>query len=127
MANRTVPYPSFNYVVLINGPGDLEGLFGGFSEVSGLGYDREIDVTLKRGVVNAPALWDWISSGGIPTKRDVVITLRDEANNPVTSWKLTNAAPTKCTGPTLLGKGGGDVAIEELVLAAEAIEIAPGS
>jgi len=33
----------------------------------------------------------------------------------------------KYTGPTLAGKGGGEVAMEELVLAAEAFEIDPAS
>jgi len=31
--------------------------------------------------------------------------------------------PTKYTGPTLAGKGGGDVAMEEVVFSAEAFEI----
>jgi phage tail-like protein len=56
-----------------------------------------------------------------------VITLRDEAANPVQSWKLRNVVPMKYTGPTLAGKGGGEVAMEELVLSAEGFEIAPAS
>jgi phage tail-like protein len=49
----------------------------------------------------------------------VVITLRDEAGSPVQSWKLRGVVPMKYTGPTLAAKGGGDVAMEELVLSAE--------
>ncbi len=56
---------------------------------------------------------------------DVVITLRDEASKPVQKWTLRNAVPMKYTGPTLAGKGGGEVAMEELVLSAEGFEIAP--
>jgi phage tail-like protein len=88
------------------------------------------DVTLKRGVVDSSDLWDWIrqtQTTGILAQRDVVITLRDEAANPVQSWKLRNVVPMKYTGPTLAGKGGGEVAMEELVLSAEGFEIAPAS
>ena len=38
-------------------------------------------------------------------------------------WKLIGARPMKYTGPSLNGKGT-DLAIEELVLAAERIEMA---
>jgi len=31
--------------------------------------------------------------------------------------------PMKYTGPTFAGKGGGDVAMEEIVLSAEALEL----
>ena len=38
-------------------------------------------------------------------------------------WKLRSVVPMKYTGPTLAGKGGGEVAMEELVLSAEGYEI----
>jgi hypothetical protein len=38
-------------------------------------------------------------------------------------YKLFNVVPKAYTGPTLNGKGSGDLAIEELVLAAEGFEI----
>ncbi len=88
------------------------------------------DVTLKRGVVDSSDLWDWITdtrTNGVDAQRDVVITLRDEAGNSVQQWKLRNVVPMKYTGPTLAGKGGGEVAMEELVLAAEGYEIAAAS
>jgi phage tail-like protein len=88
------------------------------------------DVTLKRGVVDSSDLWAWIvdtRANGVEAQRDVVITLRDEAGKPVQSWKLRNVVPMKYTGPTLAGKGGGDVAMEELVLSAEGYEIMPAS
>jgi phage tail-like protein len=150
---RTAPYPAYNYLVNLSGPRDPEKLLGGFSDVSGLTTETHIseyrdgneaeshvrkvpgshkvgDVTLKRGVVDSSDLWDWISqtqTTGILAQRDVVITLRDEANNSVQSWKLRNVVPMKYSGPTLAGKGGGEVAMEELVLAAEGFEIAPAS
>jgi phage tail-like protein len=153
MATRTAPYPSYNYIVNLNGPRDPEKLLGGFSDVSGLTTEIHIseyrdgneaeshvrkvpgshkvgDVTLKRGVVDSSDLWAWIKqteTTGILAQRDVIITLRDEAANPVQSWKLRNVVPMKYTGPTLAGKGGGEVAMEELVLAAEGFEIDPAS
>jgi phage tail-like protein len=153
MANRTAPLPAYNYIVDLNGPRDPNKLLGGFSDVSGLETDIHIseyrdgnetdphvrkipgshkvgDVTLKRGVVDSSDLWDWITdarTNGVAAQRDVVITLRDEAANPVQQWKLRNVIPMKYTGPTLAGKGGGDVAMEELVLSAEGYEIAPAS
>ena len=153
MANRTAPYPSYNYIVNLNGPRDPEKLLGGFSDVTGLSTEIHIseyrdgneaqahvrkipgshktgDVTLKRGVVDSSDLWDWVNqtqTTGILAQRDVVITLRDEANTPVQSWKLRSVVPMKYTGPTLSGKGGGEVAVEELVLCAEGFEIAPAS
>ncbi|TLD46826.1 MAG: hypothetical protein FAZ92_00885 [Accumulibacter sp.] len=39
------------------------------------------------------------------------------------TWLLRGCIPMKYTGPTLAGKGGGDVALEEVVLAAEGFEI----
>ena len=53
----------------------------------------------------------------------MTITLHDEAQTKVQSWILANVIPMKYTGPTLAAKGGGDVAMEELVLAAEGMVI----
>jgi phage tail-like protein len=145
MAERTHPYGAFNFLVNIDG-GET---FGGFSDVSGLGTDITIaeyrngnekenhvrkvpgvhkvgDVTLKRGVIDSKSLWDWIKetrTTGVGAQKNVVITLLDEAQSAVQSWKLRGVVPMKYTGPTLAAKGGGDVAMEELVLSAEGIEI----
>lgn len=147
MSERTVPYGAFNYLVNLNDR-DATSVLGGFSEVSGLGTeiqmaeyrngnDREnhvrkvpglhtvSDVTCKRGIVNSQDLWDWINDtrvSGYAAKREVVVTLLDEAGTPVQVWKLRGVSPSKWTGPTLSAKGGGDVAMEELVLSAEALE-----
>jgi phage tail-like protein len=148
MADRTTPYGAFNFLVNLNGPIGEDQPLGGFSDVSGLGTEITIaeyrngnerpnhvrkvpgihkvsDVTLKRGIVNSRDLWDWITqtrNEGIAGKRTVVITLRDEAGNPVQKWTLGNVVPMKYTGPTLAAKGGGDVAMEELVLSSESLE-----
>lgn len=145
MANRTTPFGAFNYIVNFDG-GEA---FGGFSDVSGLGTEVTIaeyrngnekenhvrkaagihkvsDVTAKRGIVNSKSLFDWIQATrtqGPAAQKTVSITLLDEAQKPVQSWVLRGVVPMKYTGPTLAGKGGGDVAMEEIVLSAEALEI----
>jgi phage tail-like protein len=85
------------------------------------------DITLKRGVIgDLTTLYEWINQvrGGSQTAlRTVTIELQSEDHtSTVQSWKLTNARPTKYTGPSLSGKGT-DVAIEELVLASERIDL----
>lgn len=145
MANRTTPYGAFNYLVNFDG-GEV---FGGFSDVSGIGTEVTVaeyrngndkenhvrkvagihkvsDVTLKRGILNSKTLFDWISqtrTQGPAAQRNVTITLLDEAHTPVQTWVLRGVIPMKYTGPTLAGKGGGDVAMEEVALSAEALEI----
>jgi len=145
MAERTHPYGAFNFLVNIDG-GEM---LGGFSDVSGLGTEITIaeyrngnerenhvrkvpgihkvsDITLKRGVIDSKSLWDWITqtrTEGVAAQKNVVVTLLDEARNAVQNWKLRGVVPMKYSGPTLAAKGGGDVAMEELVLSAEAIEL----
>ncbi|MGB8908505.1 MAG: phage tail protein [Candidatus Cybelea sp.] len=153
MADRTAPYPAYNYLVDLKGPRDPSALLGGFSEVSGLTSEIHVSdyrdgnevnarprkcpgsytagpITLKRGLVDSSDLWDWITqtrTTGVDAARDVTITLRDESGTSVQIFKATNAYPSKYTGPTLAGKGGGDVAVEELQLTIEDLEISPAS
>jgi len=153
MPDRTTPYGAFNFLVNLNGPIGEDQPLGGFSDVSGLTAEIKIaeyrngndkpnhvrkvpgshtfgDVTLKRGIVNSMDLWEWITqthTEGVGAKRTVVITLQDEAGQPVQKWTLGGVVPMKYTGPTLAAKGGGDVAMEELVLSSESMDIAPAS
>ena len=146
MATRTTPYGAFNFTVSFDG----SELFGGFSDVSGIGNEIAIaeyrfgndvenhvrkvagvtkcdDVTLKRGILDSKTLFDWLDAArtqGPAAQKTVKITLQDEAQNPVQSWLLRGVVPMKYTGPTLAAKGGGDVAMEEIVLSAEKMELA---
>lgn len=144
---RDTPYGAFNFIVELNDGTPSDGPLGGFSDVSGIGTeitlmeyrqgnDREnrvrkipglhkaTDVTLKRGMMGVTNFWSWVTQTRTnpKTQRNIVITLNDEQGNPVARWKLLNARPMKWTGPTLAGKGGSDVAMEELVLSAEGFE-----
>jgi len=141
---RQTPYGAFNFLVEIDGQE-----FGGFSDVSGLSSDITVaeyrngndrvnhvrkvpgmhkvsDVTLKRGIVNSTDLWAWVSqtrTASVGAQRAVTVTLLDEARNAVQRWLLRGVIPMKYSGPSLAAKGGGDVAMEELVLSAEDFEI----
>jgi phage tail-like protein len=148
MATRNDPYSAFNFLVKLGDipPAETE-IFGGFSDVSGLGNEvkfaeyrngndmanhvRKVanvnttdDVTLKRGLVGDLRLFTWIKETreGTGLPQTVTITLLDEARTPVCSWVLKNARPKKLVGSTLAAKGGGEVAMEELHLVAEQID-----
>ena len=143
MTARALPYGAFNFLVDLG-----DGAAGGFSDVSGLSTDMTVaeyrtgnervnhvhkvpglhktgDVTLKRGIISSGDLWAWVTevrTSGPAAKRDVLITLLSEEGEGVQAWRLLHAMPLKYTGPTLNAKGGGDVAMEELVLSCELIE-----
>lgn len=145
MANRSTPYGAFNYLVQFDG-GES---FGGFSDVSGIGTEVTVaeyrngndkenhvrkvagihkvsDVTCKRGIINSKTLWEWVKEtrvAGPSAQKNVTITLLDEAQSAVQTWVLRGVIPMKYTGPTLAAKGGGDVAMEELVLSAEGMDL----
>ena len=146
MANRTTPYGAFNYLVNFDG----DELLGGFAEVSGIGTEITVaeyrngndkenhvrklggvhkvgDVTLKRGILDSKLLFDWITQArtqGPAAQKSVTNTLLDESQAPVQAWVLRGVIPMKYSGPALAGKGGGDVAMEEIVLSAEGLELA---
>lgn len=148
MSNRNLPYSSFNFLVDLGGLNTPTDVLGGFAEVSGLGVELTIqeyrngnepenhprkvvgmhkvpDVTLKRGIVSSEDLWGWINEARrdpVSAQKTVVVTMRDEGGKDVQSWTLRNTVPMKYTGPSLNAKGGGDVAMEELVLSAEGID-----
>ncbi|MCB8944429.1 MAG: phage tail protein [Ardenticatenaceae bacterium] len=146
---RERPYSQFNFLVDL-GTGDANSVQAGFQEVSGLGMEitvaeyrngnerdnapRKItgmykvpDVTLKRGLIGALDLYAWLNdvrNGSQEALRNVTIQLLSEDRTTVAmEWKLTNARITKYTGPSLNGKGT-DVAVEEVTLACERIDLA---
>jgi len=148
-STRDYPYGAFNFRVKVL---DMDGEIA-CSDVSGLsteitaseyrtGADAENhvrkipglhkvgDVTLKRGVISSKDFWDWIRdtrTKGPAAKRTVTISLKSEDGSLVQSWKLDKVFPLKYTGPTFAAKGGNDVAMEELVLSAESIEVEANS
>ena len=148
MPTRDTPFGAFNFRVEFNDGTAPASAFGGFSDVSGLGTEitlmvhrqgdgrgndmhkipgphRTADITLRRGIIDPAIFRNWVSERrrSPNIQRNIVITLNDEQRNPVARWKLINARPMKWTGPALAGKGGSEVAMEELVVSAEGFEV----
>ena len=146
---RDNPYIAFNFLVDL-GTGDTGSVQAGFQEVSGLNMEVNIadyrngneatnhvrkvvgmhtfgDVTCKRGLIGALDLWEWIRQvrdGDQNAGRNVTIQLFDEARTEaVMTWRLSNARPMRYTAPSLNAQSGSDIAVEELVLSVEAMDI----
>ena len=127
---------------------DENSVQAGFQEVSGIGMEITVaeyragnsatneplkitgtvktpDVTFKRGVIGSLDLYNWLNevrNGAQNQLKNVTVKLMSEDRTAVAQeWLLINARPMKYTGPSLNGKGT-DLAVEELVLAAERIE-----
>jgi phage tail-like protein len=140
---RNRPYGNYNFLV------DFGGGNGGFSEViiPGIvidvieyrngndpdnavrklpGMNKAPDVTLKRGLVGALDLYEWINdvrNGNANAVRDVVIQLQSEdRTTPVWSWRLRRAWPSRYSFGALNAKGK-DLAIEEMALTYERLDI----
>jgi phage tail-like protein len=145
---RDRPYAQFNFLVDL-GTGETEGAEAGFQECSAIsmsvdvieyrngnekencprklaGLARVGDVTLKRGIIGSLALYRWIDqirNGDPAGLRNVVIHLQNEDHTAtVMTWKLLRARIIKHTSGPLNGKGT-DVAMEEITLAYERLEL----
>jgi len=129
------PYLDFRFLL------EIEGLIrGGFSEVSGLQVETEIEdyqeggvnnfvhkllkstkyptnLVLKRGITDSDVLWKWhqdIVSGKIEPKNIFIIIL-DYEGQEMLQWEFKKAYPVKWTGPDFKADGN-NVAIETLEL-----------
>ncbi len=145
---RDRPYTSFNFLVDL-GNGQTEGPHAGFQEVSGIGMEVAVteyrngnskensvmkitglnkasDVTMKRGVIGALDLYQWldqIRNGDQNALRTVVLQLQNEDHSQVVqTWKLLRARIIKHTSGPFNAKSS-DVAMEEIVLAYERLEM----
>ena len=145
---RERPYTQFNFLVDL-GTGTSDGFEAGFQECSGIsmtvdvieyrngnerentprkltGLTRVSDVTLKRGIIGSLGLYHWIDqirNGDQAALRTVLIQLQNEDHTAIVmSWKLFRARIIKHTSGPLNAKGT-DVAIEELTLAYERLEM----
>lgn len=145
---RERPYVQFNFLVDL-GDGNTEGADAGFQEISGIGMEVTVseyrtgnsrensvmkitgmnkasDVTMKRGVIGSLNLYKWldeIRNGNQGALRTVTIQLQNEDHSEIVqTWKLMRARITKHTSGPLNAKGT-DVAMEELVLAYERLEM----
>jgi phage tail-like protein len=140
-ASRQDPLTSFNFII------DIQGVRAGFSEVGGLSTETDVveyregndDITvrtlpgkrkysrlsLKRGFsVHGKDLWEWRKSviEGRTRRLSGTITLLDESRKPALVWRFFEAWPNKWAGPAMNAKNN-DVAIEEMELAIEGLEL----
>jgi len=145
---RERPYAQFNFLVDL-GTGSTEGPEAGFQECSEIGMSVDVieyrngnekensvrkltgltkvsDVTLKRGIIGSLNLYEWldqIRDGDQAGYRTVVIQLMNEDHTAtVMTWKLLRSRIVKHTSGPLNAKGT-DVAMEELTLAYERLEL----
>jgi phage tail-like protein len=145
---RNLPYAQFNFLVDL-GTGVTDGPEAGFQECSPIsmsvdvieyrnGNDKEnsprqltglcktSDVTLKRGIIGSLNLYAWIDqirNGDQGALRNVTIQLQNEDHTAVVmTWKLLRARIVKHTCGPFNAKGT-DVAMEELTLAYERLEL----
>jgi phage tail-like protein len=111
---------------------------GGFSEVSGLQAEIEVqeyrpggtngfvlklpgptkypsNLILKKGITDSKELWKWYQDvmRGTINRETVTILLMDSSGEESRRWKLLNAYPVKWTGPDLKAAAS-EVAVETL-------------
>jgi phage tail-like protein len=145
---RDRPYAQFNFLVDL-GTGQTDGPEAGFQECSGMsastdvieyrngndkensprkltGLSRVGDVTLKRGIIGSLNLYHWLAQirdGDSAALRTVTIQLQNEDHTAIVmTWKLLRARVIKHTSGPFNAKGT-DVAIEEITLAYERLEL----
>lgn len=120
----------------------------GFTEVSGLDVETEVveyrdganpeyskvkmpgmqkfsNITLKRGTFASDnEYFDWWNTVKLNTitRRDITISLLNEEHEPVVTWKVKNAWPTKIQS-TDLKADGNEVAIESMEIVHEGLTI----
>jgi phage tail-like protein len=136
------PFPKFHFQV------EWGGARIGFTEISGLDVETEVieyrdgaspefskmkipgmqkfpNVTMKRGVFRSDnEYFEWWNTVSLNTiqRRDVIVSLLNEAHEPVMVWKIKNAWPTKI-GSTDLKADGNEIAIESIELAHDGLSI----
>jgi phage tail-like protein len=137
MATKVDPYRSSNFLVEIDGITQA-----GFQECSGLDSStasvdyREGDepphtrklpgmnsfsaLSLKRGVTDSDELWKWRLTvvNGKAERRNASVVLLDEKGAEKIRWNISNAWPSKWTGPSFSSTGN-SVAIETLEITHE--------
>lgn len=120
----------------------------GFTEVSGLDVETEVieyrqgaspdyskikmpgmqkfsNITMKRGTFKSDNdYYNWWNTVSLNTieRRDITIKLLDENHEPVVTWKVKNAWPTKVQS-TDLKADGNEVAIESMEVVHEGLSI----
>jgi phage tail-like protein len=141
-STRNDPYKNFSFLVEIDGVASA-----GFASVSGLAAEVEVveyregadkvsssrklpgrvrypNVTLRRGLTTNRDLWEWWKTvrDGALQRRTVVITLLDDAREPVLRWRLREAWIAGIEFSEL-DASKNEIAIETIEIAHEGLEL----
>jgi phage tail-like protein len=102
-----------------------EGSSPEYSKIKMPGMQKFSNITLKRGTFKSDneyfAWWNTVSLNTIE-RRDITISLLNENHEPVVTWKIRNAWPTKIQA-TDLKADGNEVAIESMEIVHEGLTI----
>jgi phage tail-like protein len=144
---RDRPYAQFNFLVDL-GTGDPDSPDAGFQQCSPIaaevavveyrngndkensvhkltGLNRVNNVVLNRGLIGTLTLFNWfneVRNGGDGTRTVRIQLLNEDHTEPVMTWILLRARIVKWAAGPLNAKGN-DVAVEELTLAYERLEV----
>ena len=140
------PLPKFHFKV------DWAGTNIGFTEVTGLTVETEVieyrhgaakeynktkqpglqkygNITMKRGTFESDnefySWWDQtklFEEKGAKFRRDLTVSLLNESHEPIASWKIKNAWPTKVQYADLKADAN-EIAIESIELAHEGVTV----
>lgn len=132
---RLDPYAAYNFLI------EIEGIItGGFSEVTGLDIETEVEyikeggandieyklpkgtkysnITLKRGITDFDLIWRWYDDviNGKIKRKDGLIFLCNQTGSSLVTWGFVDAYPIKLDGPSLNATTN-TIATETLTLA----------
>lgn len=102
-----------------------EGASPEYSKIKMPGMQKYSNITLKRGTFKSDnEYFNWWNTVKLNTieRRDITISLLNEEHEPVVSWKVKNAWPTKIQS-TDLKADGNEVAIESMEIVHEGLTI----
>lgn len=102
-----------------------EGSSPEYSKIKMPGMQKFSNITLKRGTFKSDNdFYNWWNTVKLNTieRRDITISLLNESHEPVVTWKIKNAWPSKVQS-TDLKSDGNEVAIESLELIHEGLSI----
>jgi phage tail-like protein len=143
------PYLQFNFLVSLGPGSDPNSVDAGFQEISNIGMEVAIgeyrngnwgengvikvnglnkctDVTMKRGIIGSLTLYNWLNeirNGNRDSLKTVTIQLQSEDRSQiVATWRLLRSRIIKHVSGPLSAKGS-DIAMEELTIAYERLEM----
>lgn len=120
------PFVGFLFKVELSRGGEGYSTIGGFSDVTGLNVETEVEMmrvggindhdvmlagptkfpsrlVLKRGIASGSSLWEWylMVMQGQVVRHDITISLQGPLQEAGPSWTFRDACPVKWTGPEL--------------------------